>query len=101
LTDCATASGAVAVQRQPPVTGAALGLSQMQSRQSELHHKIATLERRQGNLVEAMKSGCEPLIDHAVRILEGALTEAMAALKATAQLFCHMNFCKETKFLLT
>ncbi len=43
--------------------------------------KIATLERRRGNLVVAMKSGCEPSVDSAVRILGGALIEALAALQ--------------------
>jgi hypothetical protein len=62
-----------------------LGATTTQSGRSELDCNIATLEKRRGNLVVAMKSGRQPSVDSAARILEGALIEALAALQVIAR----------------
>jgi hypothetical protein len=43
------------------------------------------LERRRGNLVAALKSGREPPVIRAAKILEATLAEAVGSMSATAQ----------------
>jgi hypothetical protein len=55
------------------------------SRWTELDQKVTMLEKRQANLVTALKSGREPCVERAVRVLKAPLVETVDAVDQAAR----------------
>ncbi len=79
--DCVTAASVVAASRQHamPKVATTVPIS-TNSRWTELDQKVTMLEKRQANLVTALKSGREPRVERAVRVLKTPLVEAVDAM---------------------